>query len=224
VRPVDAASLILVDRSGGEPKILMGRRHEGHAFMPGRVVFPGGRVDRSDHAMPAFGVLADHTQSRLLARTPRATPSHMRALALCAIRETAEETGLLVGEKGLGQPPDRGGGWTSFSTLAIFPALDALHFVARAVTPPSLARRFDTRFFAADARAIAGRMEGVVGPDSELVAVKWLGLGELETENLAAITRVVIAELAIRLDKGLERDLPVPYFLERRGHWLREEV
>ena len=43
--PRDAATLILLDRSGPIPKVLMGRRHHGHVFLPGRFVFPGGAVD-----------------------------------------------------------------------------------------------------------------------------------------------------------------------------------
>ena len=41
VRPKDAATLILVDRSGPLPKVLLGKRHERHKFMPGKFVFPG---------------------------------------------------------------------------------------------------------------------------------------------------------------------------------------
>ena len=52
VRPKDAATLILVDRSGPAPKVLLGKRHARHKFMPGRYVFPGGRVDPDDRLMP----------------------------------------------------------------------------------------------------------------------------------------------------------------------------
>ena len=48
LRPRDAATLIIVDASGKKPKVLMGRRHERHSFMPGKFVFPGGRVDPAD--------------------------------------------------------------------------------------------------------------------------------------------------------------------------------
>ncbi len=48
VRPKDAATLILVDRSGAAPKVLLGKRHARHKFMPGKFVFPGGRVDPAD--------------------------------------------------------------------------------------------------------------------------------------------------------------------------------
>ena len=53
LRPKDAASLIILDRRGSEPKVLMGRRHPGHAFMPGKFVFPGGRIDAGDRRMVA---------------------------------------------------------------------------------------------------------------------------------------------------------------------------
>jgi hypothetical protein len=48
-RPKDAATLILIDRSGDKPKVLVGKRHDKVVFMPGKYVFPGGRVDRSRH-------------------------------------------------------------------------------------------------------------------------------------------------------------------------------
>ena len=47
ITPKDASTLILLDRSGAEPKVLMGKRHDRHVFMPGAYVFPGGRR-RSD--------------------------------------------------------------------------------------------------------------------------------------------------------------------------------
>ena len=48
LRPRDAATLLVLDGSGGDIKVLMGRRHERHKFMPGMFVFPGGRVDPQD--------------------------------------------------------------------------------------------------------------------------------------------------------------------------------
>jgi len=52
VRPRDAATLILIDRSGERPRVLVGRRHDKVVFMPGKYVFPGGRVDPTDHRIP----------------------------------------------------------------------------------------------------------------------------------------------------------------------------
>src|SRR5712675_588409 len=65
VRPKDAATLILVDRSGPVPKVLLGKRHQRHKFMPGKFVFPGGRVDAADHAMPVAKPLHPDTARKL---------------------------------------------------------------------------------------------------------------------------------------------------------------
>ena len=46
--PRDAATLMLIDRSGAKPKVLLGRRHASHKFMPGKFVFPGGRIEPLD--------------------------------------------------------------------------------------------------------------------------------------------------------------------------------
>jgi len=51
IAPKDASTLILLDRSGAEPKVLMGKRHDRHVFMPGAYVFPGGRVDPIDRSV-----------------------------------------------------------------------------------------------------------------------------------------------------------------------------
>ena len=48
MRPRDAASIMLLDRVGGRVRVLMGRRHSAHAFMPDLYVFPGGRRDTGD--------------------------------------------------------------------------------------------------------------------------------------------------------------------------------
>ena len=63
VRPKDAATLILVDRSGRVPKVLLGKRHHGHKFMPGKFVFPGGRVDPADQRMPIARTLHPRTEN-----------------------------------------------------------------------------------------------------------------------------------------------------------------
>src|SRR3712207_900104 len=87
VRPKDAGTLILVRHDRFEPRLLMGRRAGGHAFMPSKWVFPGGRVDRSDGRAPSATELKPETAARL---GPRG-----RAMAMAAVRETFEEAGLI---------------------------------------------------------------------------------------------------------------------------------
>src|SRR5215468_2183010 len=71
VRPKDAATLILVDRSDSVPKVLLGKRHHGHKFMPGKFVFPGGRIDPADRRMPAARELNPHVEAHLVKRLQR---------------------------------------------------------------------------------------------------------------------------------------------------------
>ena len=100
LRPKDAATLLVIRRDGASPRVLMGRRVGGHAFMPGKWVFPGGRIHRSDFGVPVARELGDETHAAL-ARTCAAHRG--RALALAAVRETFEETGLILGRRGEGR-------------------------------------------------------------------------------------------------------------------------
>ncbi|HRO04230.1 MAG TPA: NUDIX hydrolase, partial [Terricaulis sp.] len=130
VKPRDAATLILV-RGGRE--VMMGQRSKGHVFMPDKWVFPGGRVDPGDARLPAAHELTPETEALLrMGGQVRRAP---RAFALAAARETREEVGLTLG--------DEAG-----------PDLSKLVYVARAITPPYRPRRFDARFFMADASAL----------------------------------------------------------------------
>src|ERR1700744_11893 len=82
VRPRDSATLILIDRAHEVPKVLLGRRHERHRFLPGKFVFPGGRVEIKDRLMPTAAPLHKRDTERLMGRgggggqaqTPRHPP------------------------------------------------------------------------------------------------------------------------------------------------------
>jgi 8-oxo-dGTP pyrophosphatase MutT (NUDIX family) len=219
IRPKDAATLIILDRSGPEPKVLLGRRHEGHAFMPGRFVFPGGRVEAADARMASASELDPKAVAKLMRG---ASAQKARALALAAIRETFEETGLMLGVKRASQPIATGGLWCAFADAGVYPDLAGFHFVARAITPPGLSRRFDTRFFTVDAQAIAHRLDGIVGPQAELVELLWAPIAETATLGLHAITATVLDELEARIAAGLTHDLPVPFYRARNGRFIRE--
>jgi 8-oxo-dGTP pyrophosphatase MutT (NUDIX family) len=222
LRPKDAASLIIIDRSGAEPKVLLGKRHEAHTFMPGRFVFPGGRVEKADRLMPAARELNARVETRLQARSGRAGAGKARALALAAVRETFEETGLMLGRKGDQPLAAPGGLWSAFAEARIFPDLSALHFIARAITPPGMSRRFDTRFFAVDATLIAQRIDGMVGPHAELVELIWTPIPETRQLGLHRITAVILKELEARGAAGMSHDLPVPFYRMLKGCFVRE--
>lgn len=226
VRPVDAATLIIIDRRGKHPKVLMGKRHESHRFMPGKFVFPGGRIDPSDRAMTVTGALHPRAEQALMARVTRASVQRSRALALAAIRETYEETGLLLGTKEYGGPESVpvGTPWEAFREHGVFPGLDELHFIGRAITPPRYSKRFDTRFFAVDHTAIAHEVEGMVGPNSELVELAWVTLAEARKLDLPWITNAFLGELESRIAAGFSPMLPVPFYFQKRTQHVRELI
>src|SRR5271156_2889249 len=91
LRPRDSATLILVDRSESVPKVLLGRRHDNHKFLPGKFVFPGGRVEITDRLMPFSAPLHARDTERLLKRLRRPSAAKAAGLALAAVRETYEE-------------------------------------------------------------------------------------------------------------------------------------
>lgn len=223
-RPVDAATLILVDSSRKVPRVLLGRRHAGQTFMPGKLVFPGGRVDAQDRHVPVYGMLDSVSERRLLDRVVRPSLSRGRALALAAIRETCEETGLVLGSPEAGAPEAMPAGWEPFLDAGLFPNLEALTFVARAITPPRLSRRYDTRFFLADRAAIAHEVPDVVSADSELVELAWLSFEEARRAEVPNITRVVLEEVEARVKAGNPPWMPVPFFVTRHGRMTREAL
>lgn len=220
--PHDAATLMLIDRSGAQPKVLLGRRHHSHKFMPGKFVFPGGRIEPLDRVMPALSELHPDTQKKLLERVADATPQYARAFPLAAMRETAEETGLLLGVKRNEAPATPGEIWMDFAKAHVFPDLTHVHFIARAITPPRRPRRFDTRFFTADASAIAHRIDGVVGPESELIELTWVPLEQATHLDMPTITGVVLEELLARVAAGMGHDLPVPFYFMKDQQFFRE--
>jgi 8-oxo-dGTP pyrophosphatase MutT (NUDIX family) len=225
IRPKDAATMLILDRSGARPRVLMGKRHSGHKFMPGKYVFPGGRVDPGDRRMAATGALPQICENRLAARTLRPSPAKARALALAAIRETFEETGLIFGSSEFGSPDKPPtGSWSEFAGHGVYPDLSSVTFVARAITPPRRPKRFDTRFFTVDSAAVAARVEGVVGPDSELIDLVWVDFDEARELDLPSITKVIIEEVEARIAAGFGAHLPVPFYWEKNLRFVREEL
>ena len=205
-RPRDAATLILLDGD----RVLMGRRAPGHVFMPSKWVFPGGRLDRADFTAAATGQPDSRTAALLDAQMPA---RRGRALLLTAVRETFEETGLVLGTHA--PPASVAGPWRTYRQAGALPDLSALTYVARAITPPGRARRFDARFFTARASSLL-RPEASEGC-GELDEIAWVSLDEAERLDLPAITRFVLAEVRARLTDSA---LPPPFVRMVRGRHL----
>ena len=222
VEPRDAATLMLIDRSGATPKVLLGRRHHGHKFMPGKFVFPGGRLEPHDAEMSRISDLHPDIQAKLNTRVASPSADFARALALTAIRETAEETGLLLGVRRDAPPATPGEIWTEVAKAKVHPDLGQIHFIARAITPPGRPKRFDTRFFTADATSVAHKIEGVVGPESELVELAWAPISEAAHLDMPTITGVILEELLARVEAGMDNKLPVPFYFQVDGVFHRD--
>jgi len=216
-KPRDAATLILIDRSGAVPKVLVGKRHDKVVFMPGKFVFPGGRVDKNDHRVPVAAPMPGELEANLFKGSPKTSASRAKSLAIAAIREACEETGLCLGrkvqDKTEGNAPRLEGPWAPFTEAGLLPDPSGLFLIARAITPPGRIKRFDTRFFTADASAIAHRVDGVVHADAELVELVWVEIGSQPLADLHAMTKNVLGELERRLAAGpLRHDAEVPFF------------
>jgi len=142
VEPRPAATVVLLRPGPDGLEVLLTRRPPSMAFAPDMFVFPGGRVDDAD-AEPALLAHGD----------PRAAPAEV-----AAIRELFEEAGVLLAVGG--SAAERAAarvalvrGETTFAALAesldLHLATASLMPLSRWVTPPSMARRFDARFYAA---------------------------------------------------------------------------
>jgi 8-oxo-dGTP pyrophosphatase MutT (NUDIX family) len=231
-RPRDASTLLILDRAaGGPPRVLMGRRHMRHKFMPGAWVFPGGRVDAADSRIRAADDYHPVELAKLMVemKGPK-TAARARAIAIAAIRETYEEAGIFVATSAGAAPPATGAevdphdAFASFAARGLAPSLGRIRFVARAITPPGRPRRFDTRFLAIPADAVAGRLESGVGPSGELEDVAWVSFEEARARpELPPITRAVLDELENRLagDPKLASEGPVPFYRWRQTEFVR---
>lgn len=189
LRPRDAATLVLYRKAARKVEVVMGERHGGHAFMPNRWVFPGGRVDRTDWRVRGATALKPHVRGHL---EKAASPTRAHALAAAAIRETFEETGLILGKPDPepGKPVPQA--WRPFFDTGFAPDFEALDYVYRAVTPPYRPRRFNARFFMADASRLANE---VIESDGELLDIRWVTVDRALGLEIPRITGIVLRNL-----------------------------
>lgn len=224
IRPADSSSLVIYERRGGEPHVLMGRRSDAHVFYPGAYVFPGGRVDRTDSTAPAATEPSPAALERLKVRM-RGRPSNRRAraIALAGIREAFEEAGILIGQPGTTTKP-ASEDWRAFIDHGYLPDPSPLVFFMRATTPPRRPRRFDNRFFAVDAAAIALDLPREKRPTEELGDLVWVALSDVKSLKLPNITQVAMEELQARLasPEGLVPEHPVPYYYAIGSQFRRD--
>ena len=213
IRPKDAAAMILIDRSSPDWRVLLGRRSARHAFMPETYVFPGGRRDSDDYATPVLSDLHPDVLARLsTGNAARFRPATARALANAAVRELAEETGLVIGQAGLGR----------WNRPMVAGDLRHLRFLARAITPPGHVRRYDTRFFVAFTDEV-GLNPAAICDSDELSDLGWHSPDATTRLPLPDITRIILAELVNVMNKepALPFGMTVPFYFTRHGQFMR---
>ncbi len=173
----------------------MGMRGARHRFMPNRLVFPGGAVDRADLSAPVASGLSKRTEAALH-RNSNAKLAH--GLGFAAARELLEETGL---------------------SLGVPPALDGLEYLARAVTPADSPIRFNARFFCIHASRVAGELGG----DGELDNLRFHDMAEALALELAAPTRRMLEQLRGWLEMTeAERDARAQFKVLKDRGWKME--
>lgn len=143
---VPAATVVIFRKSatGGPPELLMVQRAREMRFAGGAAVFPGGRVDPADR--------------ELARRLAPAAPPEMAAARIAGIRETLEETGLMIATRAPIPAEEAAAGRRMLlETGRLEPVLDHFgwHLALEQLTfyahwCPSINRAFDTRFFVAD--------------------------------------------------------------------------
>jgi 8-oxo-dGTP pyrophosphatase MutT (NUDIX family) len=194
-RPKDAATLILIDRSAGGNRVLLGQRARSHTFMPGLYVFPGGRRDPGDHRRPFASDLDPRVIKKLLVANRR--PMTSGAARFAHKPATSSET-------------------TAAAELA------TLRYVARAITPPGHPRRYDTRFFLTFTDE-AGIDPSDICDSRELLDLQWLDIDDISCLNMPDITKTVLGDVVelLKVDPSLGFGRAVPFYFLRRGRFVR---
>jgi 8-oxo-dGTP pyrophosphatase MutT (NUDIX family) len=189
VKPVDAAGLVLI-RSGaqGRPEILLGRRHNRAGFLPDIYVVPGGRVDPEDNAPSGFA----ETLNPSVAATLGSGGSRRPPLAFprAALRETFEETGLVVGKPGTAISDTPQEVWQKYRIAGLAPDFSVMDFICRAITPVTSHRRYNTRFFFMNGDLAQGEIVG----NGELEDLGWRAEGALGGLEIVDVTQYVLEE------------------------------
>lgn len=162
VTPDPAATVILL-RKGDPFEVLMVERN-GRGIFGSMLVFPGGRVDDED--VPEGFDPADDLPHRN-----------------AAIRELAEETGILLTPHGAMAAHTIEGEATAASSLVL---------VSRWVTPEFSPRRFDTRFYLAS----CDDPPEVVIDDNELVGHAWLNPQEALSKTEKGDAQMVLPTIS----------------------------
>jgi len=188
-KPRVASTLVLTCGTAPNLRILMGQRSKRHDFMPDVYVFPGGRVDRADSFAKYSGNLSSRTKRILEAAY---SPRRARALALACVRETYEETGLMLGVTSEQNRNLTHASYDAFRKAGQLPDLSGIEVFGRAVTPPHRHKRFDAWFFV---KHLGDSLSTQISDSSELHNVGWFTFDQIEKLETQRATEMMLQVL-----------------------------
>ena len=204
VRAKDAASLIVYRKRTKCIEVLVGKRQSRARFAPGVYVFPGGVLESADNQLS----LPNRFNAQNLAR---GATYRIHGLAHAAIRETWEETGLLLGQKGeLGKTSHPT--WEQCRLEGMVPTPHHLSYLARAITPTASRTRFHARFFVAPLDHFCGSLID----NGELLDLRWIQLAGQVNLPMWDVTEFMLEELQ-RFFKGARTGTPLMFYRDNRA-------
>jgi 8-oxo-dGTP pyrophosphatase MutT (NUDIX family) len=173
----DAATVVLVRDAAEGIELFFVKRRADVRFMGGAFVFPGGKLDPEDGSAEIHADLDDRACRQRLSEEDN---PNARALFVAAARECLEESGVLLSNDAVSAERiaaarhaldvDKRGFAEVLAECGATLALSRLVAFARWVTPRGETRRFDARFFLAQASS-----DTVATHDTrETVASAWL--------------------------------------------------
>ena len=186
---LDAACVVVIDGKEPEYRLLLGRRHAGQIFLPGKWVFPGGRIDPEDRSRAA----------KIAATAAPAMQGALGPFAIAAVRELFEETGLVIGGAG-----------NLHASQRLVP-------LARAITPPGRPRRYDTWFFTIQRSAIAAEYSDTDGELLDLGWFTIAEARRLDLPNITRLILDDVANETGLLNTAMTGRVPF-YFQDSTGY------
>ncbi|MCL2155314.1 MAG: NUDIX domain-containing protein [Leptospirales bacterium] len=185
VTPKEAATVAVIRDAANTIEVLLMKRHSADNFLPNYHVFPGGAMDPQDHEH-------EISSDRKIKSIEKFDGDHKKyyAFIMCAIRETFEESGILLAIDENGNYPvintkELIKRFTDYRKLVftnslsfkemlmkekLIPAIDNLFYIDRHITPFISPIRYDTRFFA----VIVPDKQEVSQDGDELVSYEWM--------------------------------------------------
>ena len=235
--PVPAATVILLRDSAVGVEVFLVQRQHRIQFMGGATVFPGGKLDPGDGAPEVRARVTGRMAEQAAQALGEDDPDLALALHVAALRETLEESGVLLGhatgdadalrarlhEKGAVLGPLLAEFGVTLDAGALVP-------LSRWVTPAVEKRRFDARFFLAavpaGTQAAHDTHESIAGawltPHDALArhARAEIDLPPPTLRTLELLAPFARAEDALADAAGWPPPLVRPVFRDLAGQWI----